>query len=239
MEIHNIIEELVFSSIKTIFDSFQSKGNPEHLCFCEQCRVDIACYVLNRSAPRYIVSNRGAARLGQDSFEWQQMEADIASLITEGLRRVKHNQRPTSQHNGIAEHVPEAPMVTYNIPVISGRIFDGSTFAPLTGVKVALRSNGTLVIMKNTNWQNPYTLVSNTAGSFTFLPMPVPAEKADEHKTFEYSLFIEAPDYETVTHFFKIPTVSQIQLATTFSMDRTFKLPDLYMFPPGDAEQNG
>jgi len=93
--------------------------------------------------------------------------------------------------------------------------------------------------MKDHNWQNPYTLVSNTAGSFSFWPMPVPARKLDEHKSFEYCITIEAPDYETITHHFKVPAISQEQTAVPFSIERTFKLPDQYMFPPGEAEQNG
>jgi competence protein ComFB len=239
MEIHNIIEELVFGSIQTIIDSFESKGNPEKLCFCEQCRADVACYVLNRCTPRYIVSNRGVARLKQDAFEWQQLEADISTLIHNGIRRIQHNQRPNAPHGTSARQDKALSLLSYNIPVIVGRIFDGSTFAPLAGVKVELRSNGELVEMKDHNWQNPYTLVSNTAGSFTFWPMPVPAETADDHKIFEYSIVIESSEYETLIHYFKIPVVSQLQSTVSFSIERTFKLPDLYMFPPGEAEQNG
>jgi competence protein ComFB len=239
MEIHNATEEIVFNSIQTIFDSFGSSGNPEQFCFCEQCRVNIACYVLNRCTPQYIVSNRGVARLKHDDLEWQQLEADIATLVNEGIRRIKHNQRPKIQHSGTSEIHTTASGLSYNIPVIVGRIFDGSTFAPLAGVTVELRANGAPVEMKDHNWQNPYTLVSNTAGSYTFWPMPVKAKKADDHKIFEYSIVVEAPSYETITHYFKIPVVSQMQSSVSFSIERTFKLPDIYMFPPGEAEQNG
>ena len=239
MEIHNITEEIVFSSIQTIFDSLQNKENPNQFCLCEQCRVDIACYVLNRCTPRYIVSNRGVARLGQDGLEWQQMEADITTLINDGLRRVKHNQRPTAQHDSASAPDTAMPKLCYNIPVIVGRIFDGSTFAPMAGVKAELHADGGLVIMKDHNWQNPYTLVSNTAGTYTFWPMPVTAVQENDHKIFEYTIIIEAAEYETISHFFRIPVISQVQSAVSFSMERTFKLPDLYMFPPGEAEQNG
>jgi len=238
MEIINVIEELVFSSIQTIIDSIQSKGNPEKLCFCEQCRADVACYVLNRCSPRYIVSSRGAVRIRQDAFEWQQLEADIVTLIHDGIRRIQHNQRPNALHGASAMPEKTPPLLCYNIPVIVGRIFDGSTFAPLAGVKVELRSNGELVEMKDQNWQNPYTLVSNTAGSFTFWAMPIPAETADDHKIFEYSIIVEAPEYETLTHFFEIPVVSQVQSTISFSIERTFKLPDLYLFPPGGTDQD-
>jgi len=238
MEIHNITEDVVFSTIKTIFETFQNKGNPDNFCLCKQCEVDIACYVLNRCHPHYIVSNRGATRLMQDTFEWQQLEADIATLINQGLQRVKHNQRPDVLHDTPNTETIKIPKLSYSIPVIMGRIFDGSTFAPLSGVKVELHSNGELVAMKDHNWQNPYTLISNTAGSFTFWPKPIAAETADDHKLFEYSMIVEAPEYDTITHFFKIPVISQIQSTAPFSIERTFKLPDIYMFPPGEDEQN-
>ncbi|MCL2878728.1 MAG: late competence development ComFB family protein [Treponema sp.] len=239
MEIHNITEDMVFSSIQTIFDSFQKKGNPDQFCTCEQCRVDIACYVLNRCTPRYIVSNRGVTRLKQDDLEWQQLEADIAALINDCMRRIKHNRRATAQHDNTILSDNIEPGFIYNIPVIMGRIFDGATFAPLAGVTAELRSNGELVPMIDKNWQNPYTLVSNTAGSYTFWPKQVTAGAADDHKIFEYFLTITAPDYETVTHYFRIPAISQPQSAVLFSIERTFKLPDLYLFPPGEDEQNG
>jgi competence protein ComFB len=93
--------------------------------------------------------------------------------------------------------------------------------------------------MKDANWQNPFTLVPNTEGTFTFWPEPIPTSTINEHKIFEYSIKVEAPKFDTFIHFFKIPVISEGQAASSFTMGRTFKLPDLYMFPPGEAEKNG
>ena len=93
--------------------------------------------------------------------------------------------------------------------------------------------------MKNMNWQNPCRLVSNTDGNFSFWPAPAPASRVNNHKNFEYTLRVSSPEFETLNHFFKIPVASEIQATGSFSLDRTFKLPDLYMFPPGEAEKNG
>jgi competence protein ComFB len=120
-----------------------------------------------------------------------------------------------------------------------GRLFDGVTFAPISDIQVELRCNGELVGMRNANWQNPYTVVTATPGAFTFWPAPVPAEGADINQVFEYNLKIDSPGYEPFHHFFKIPSVSKIQTPYSYSLDRTFKLPDLYIFPPGEAEKNG
>jgi competence protein ComFB len=103
-------------------------------------------------------------------------------------------------------------------------------------VKVELRREGKLVAMKNQNWQNPCTLVVNTQGTFTFWPESIPAAAVDVHEKFEYSIKIEAEGFETLSHFFTVPVISETGGAESFSVDRTFKLPDLYLFPPGGDE---
>jgi competence protein ComFB len=235
MEIHNTNEDIVFTTISEICASIEKKGNPDKLCLCDQCRIDVACFVLNRIPPYYIVSNRGAARIKQETISRQQKDADIVSLVFEALKRVSHNQRPNSDHtNGPVKEAKKGPV--FNIPTIIGRAFDGSTFSPLAGVNVELWWKGKLVEMKNRNWQNPCTLTANTLGTFTFWPESIPSREAGSRKNFEYSVKIEVPGFETMTHFFQIPVISEINDAESFSTDRTFKLPDLYLFPPGGDE---
>jgi competence protein ComFB len=241
MEIHNVSEDVVFNSVQKIFEIIRKEGNPEGFCLCEQCKIDTICYSLNRIMPRYIVSNRGITRIEQDWTGKQQAEADIATLIYKGLRVVNHNQRPTAIHDEtVSEENKVLTEPAFYIPTIIGRLFDGETFAPLAGVTVELRSNGELVPMRNRNWQNPFTLVTNTPGAFTFWPAPVPAHALDVHGIFEYSIKVESQQYETLTHFFKIPAISSLLFSHSSAYtDRTFKLPDLYLFHPGEAEMNG
>jgi competence protein ComFB len=239
MEIHNLTEDIVFSAVDTICDAIEREGNPGNICTCTQCRTDTACYVLNRSIPQYIVSNRGVARAEQETIERQQKEADAAALVYEALKRVSHNQRPffSHDHDGGAKNGASSPNVpVFNIPTIVGRLFNGLNFAPMSGVKVELHRDGDLAPMKDNNWQNPYTLVQNIEGTFTFWPEPIPAKAPDIHKIFEYSVKIEFPGFEELNHIFRIPVISEIQTAGSFSPERTFKLPDLYMFPPGEGE---
>ena len=241
MVVHNTVEDVVISRVNDFFQILDKEGNSEKLCLCNQCRMDTICYALNRIPPFYIVSNRGASRVHQwESIEWQQMEADISSLINEGLKRVNHNLRPNFSHQAeTSDVVAESKQPVYNVPTIIGRIFNGTNFAPMADVNVELLWNGNLVPMKDGNWQNPCHLVSNTEGSFSFWPAPDLASKANKHKIFEYTLRVTGQDYEPLIHFFKIPVASEIIAAGSFTLDRTFKLPDLYMFPPGEAEQNG
>ena len=237
--VHNIIEDIVIPKVKDIFDAIEKRGNPEKLCTCEQCRLDTACYVLNRTAPFYLVSNRGAVRIQKENIERQQKEADITVLVYEGLRRVNHNQRPNFSHGSISDTgAIHSDKPVYNIPTITGRLFDGNNFAPISGVEMKLYYNGELVAMKDRNWQNPLSLVSHTEGTFNFWPLPVQAEKAGDHAAFEYTLKVENGEYEPLTHVFKIPVISEVQTTKSFTLKRTFKLPDLFMFPPGEDEYN-
>ena len=237
MEIHNISEDIVLNSVQTIFDSIIKGGNPGGLCLCEQCRNDTICYALNRIEPRYVVSNRGITRIELDWSKRQQIEADIASLVYKGIRLVNHNHRPTAFCDETELDDKKSLTPVFDIPTIIGRLFDGETFAPLTNGVVLLRCNGEVIQMRNRNWQNPYTLIENTPGTYTFWPALVPAEAADQNRIFEYSLKIESEKYETLRHHFKIPVVSSVPMQHL--TDRTYKLPDLYLFTPGEAELNG
>ena len=240
MELHNTMEDEVISRVDEIFKTFKGEETTAELCTCEQCRMDVICFTLNRLRPHYIVSHRGASRVGQEVFAWQQQAADIAALINDGVKRVKHNQRPNFSHKaGASEQKISEKSPVFNVPTIMGRLFNGINFTPLSGADVELLWEGELVPMKDGNWHNPSQLVHHTEGSFSFWPAPAIASEINTHKTFSYTLRVSAPEFETLSHFFKIPVASELQAASSFSLERTFKLPDLYMFPPGEAEKNG
>jgi competence protein ComFB len=235
-EIHNTIEDIVFAQVKEVGDSIE-RSKSDELCTCHQCRIDTACYVLNRIEPHYISSNRGVARVEQATIARQQKVAEIVSLIYEGIRQVNHNRRPFIDH-GSKNVDPEAILNTpiFSIPIIIGRVFNGLNFEPLPEAKVELRRNGDLVVMKDLTWQNPFIIVPNTEGTFTFWPTFIPAESVTINKIFEFSIKVEAPNLESQTHFFKIPVTSELQTADTYSMKRSFKLPNLYLFPEGGED---
>jgi len=240
MELHNTMEDLVIARVNEVFDAIERDGDERKYCTCDQCRMDIVCYALNRVKPHYIVSNRGASRVRWSSIERQQQIADITALIHEGFRQVNHNQRPFFEHApGHSGQDRDKNIPGFTIPTIMGRLFNGNNFAPISDVDVELLCNGGLVPMKDGNWQNPYHIVPQTDGAFSFWPAPITADVVNEPRIFEYAIRVSAPELETLTHFFKVSATSEIQVAGSFTLKRTFKLPDLYMFPPGEAEQNG
>jgi competence protein ComFB len=126
----------------------------------------------------------------------------------------------------------------FDIPTISGRIFNGETFEPVVDVDVSLYYEGELIPMRNNNWQNPFTMVPSTPGAFSFWPAPITADFPEIVKDFNFSIRVLSPDYETLNHFFGISSISKFHSASSYALNRTFKLPDLYLFPPGEAEIN-
>jgi len=238
MDIHNTNEDLVFELVQKIFDEIQRGGNPEQFCMCYQCRIDTICYTLNRIPPNYIVSNRGFTRTYQEGIQQQQSEADINALIYKGLRLVNHNMRPTASHEETGNVVHKIIPPLFDIPTIAGRIFHGVSFEPVVGVDVELYYNGELVQMRNSNWQNPYRIVSNTPSIFSFWPTPFIADVPEITKEFKFTLKVNSPDYEPLSHFFAISLTSKFHNPQSYTLNRTFKLSDLYLFPPGEAEMN-
>ena len=239
MDIHNTNEDVVFEAVQAIFDGIRNNGNPEQFCLCYQCRIDTICYTLNRIEPNYIVSNRGFTRIDHSGIKRQQIDADINALIYKGLRLVQHNLRPTATHNPDEIHVQKVIATPlFDIPTIAGRIFNGVSFEPIVGVDIALYLDGEPVQMRNTNWQNPYTMVPSTPGAFSFWPAPIPTDRPEVTKEFKFSLRIHSPDFEPLNHFFKITSISKFHSPQSYALNRTFKLPDLYLFPPGEAEIN-
>ena len=235
MELHNTVEDEVVSKVDELFRELGEDGKKVNVCTCNQCRMDVICYTLNRLPPRYILSSRGASRVQNEAFGHQQQIADIVSLIHEGLMKVSHNQRPNFAHSSeVVETGPDPMLPVYNVPTIMGRVFNGENFAPLSAAVVELLWNGELVFMKDGNWQNPYNVISKNEGNFSFWPAADVASGENKHKIFEYTLRVSSEGLETLTHFFKIPVASEIRVAGSFTLNRTFKLPDLYLFQPGE-----
>ena len=237
MDFHNANENIVVNAVQKIFDEIQNNNNPDNYCLCYQCRVDTICFTLNRIEPNYIVSNRGFDRIDPTSIKGQQMEADITSLIYKGLRLVNHNQRPTAPHDGTQVISGKMHHPLFDIPTISGRIFNGISFEPITGVEVSLYLDGDIIPMRNSNWQNPFTMNPSTPGVFSFWPFPVNADAPDINREFKFAIKIKSPDYEPLNHFFSITAISKFHNPQSYALNRTFKLPDLYLFPPGGDEE--
>jgi competence protein ComFB len=234
--IHNLTEDFVSSEIDKVCAEIERSGQNADICTCGQCRLDAACYVLNRSKPAYVVSDRGVAHLEDDPLARNQETVDTTVLVYKALRQVAHNQRPFFSHSGRDKQPPAADNhFVYNIPAVIGRLFNGVNFEPLEDVNVELHHGGKLAAMRDFNWQNPFSLAKTTDGTFSFWPAPMDAEKPGERSAFEFSMHVKADGFEPLNHFFDISVVGEESADVPFSMDRTYRLRDMYLFPQGSG----
>ena len=110
MKIHNILEDIVISKVEEIFNE-EEKDRALGFCTCRQCRMDVACYVLNRSEPQYVISGRGYAHLKSEYDEDSQKTTDITALVLEGIKKVSHSKRPFFPHSGEKDEYAEGRAV--------------------------------------------------------------------------------------------------------------------------------
>jgi competence protein ComFB len=228
VEIHNIIEDLVLETVNEIFDEASPEDFP--LTHCHQCRLDVACYVLNRVKPEYLISGRGLVYYETDYQGRLQKKADLVALVNEGIRKVNSNRRPYYKLSAeTQEALPEPPL--FNFPAIMGRVLQGKTFEPVSNVTVCLKSNGELVPMIDYTWQNPYLVVESIRGNFTFLPRPIQAENMEESRHFPFELCLDADGFSPLQHFFELDLTAENELRHSFHAQHTLRCGELYLFP--------
>lgn len=225
MEIHNLLEDLVEQRVAEVCREDQAREEPLY-CTSAECRIDAVCYVLNRIPPRYVSSGRGFAHLAEDLRRDQQLQIDVVRLVHEGLKRVSTISR--AFYGKPAEEVPEGPC--FNFPTLQGRVLDGNRFFPLSDVEVSLYHGDELVDMIDNRWSNPYVISEQTAGTYNFWPVALPAEKAGIRHTFEFRLFLERDGFSPLTHHLSLDVTSEEQPQHTMSLRRDHHLPDLHLF---------
>ncbi|HAE21876.1 MAG TPA: competence protein ComFB [Spirochaetaceae bacterium] len=230
MDIRNLMEDYVKATVHELFDAEQ-KGSTSSWCTCDQCRLDVACYVLNRLKPEYVISGRGVAYSEQDYQEKLQKTADVVSLVREAWAKINSSPRPYHSHG--AKHVEQqqASGPVYNLPPIMGRLFNGNNFEPIAAGTIELHSDEGLVAMIDANWQNPYPMVKNTAGTFIFWPAPVAAVSGGEKKRFSFTITASLGGFDALSHFLELELPADAEAVRSFSLAKVHKLPDLYVFP--------
>jgi len=228
MNVHNLMEEIVISSVDTVYEQVKSEKISWLSCDCENCRLDTVSYVLNRVPPKYVVSGRGVTHASQ-SLASGQLKADLESLIIEGMRTVSSTKRPYHNQDRKAGSL-DTNKPAFNFFTLTGTVLDGNTFEPLTGATITLKKDGKLAEMVDVTWSNPYTTVQSTKGAFSFWVKPVKAKKAGESKVFDLSIEIEAPDYEPLIRHFEVPVTSEATTRSELDSTYAIKLNDLVLF---------
>jgi hypothetical protein len=231
MNVHNLMEELVFNEVNDLFDKARENHAPWLTCSCSQCRLDTICYVLNRVSPRYIKSGRGLAYAQtEDPIDKSQLAADISRIALEGMKQVLSSKRP---HTITTGDLPDPPV--FNFPTFVGRVLDGLTFEPAYDISVNLLLDAKIAESIDMAWENPYKISQHTPGTFTFWIKPISTEKEGIKKVFPFEIRIEKQGFDPINYFFEIGITSEPVIRTTYNDDHTFALPDLHLFPISDG----
>ncbi|MBN2531932.1 MAG: late competence development ComFB family protein [Spirochaetales bacterium] len=231
MEIHNIVEDIVYETAFEIFKD-EEVSKKAHFCTCSQCLKDAVCFALNRIDPVYIFSSRGASHFKMNYLDNLQRKADIVALIHKGIDRVIKVKRPHFPHDGMDISEDSAKQGSYfNFPIVSGKMLDSKTFAPVSDIEISLMEKGVPVKMINPNWQNPYLISPVTPGIFSFFPFPLEAKKSGIEREFELELTTHQEKYEPLTHYFKLTIVSENIFSDYFNYNNYFDLKDIHLIP--------
>jgi len=227
VNVHNIMESIVIDTVNEIFEDKRKDGF--EMADCLQCRLDVACFVLNRIKPEYIISGRGLLHFEDNYHDLIQTKVDMVALINKGIEKIFQTKRSYYNTKKINRNV--STRYLYNFPSIIGTVLMGENFVPAENISVSLFFEDSPAKMIDNTWQNPFTVVKSTKGSYTFMPAPIPEDEVNEERTFHFELRIEDKNYDTINHFFELHLKSEKNMVNTFSMNRTHKIGGLYLFP--------
>ena len=91
----NMMEESVLNKIDQLWPATD-------FCKCNQCRMDIATFALNRLPPRYVHSVAGAL-IHKFDASTAQMDAEITACVYNAIVRVGEGPKHPAEDNGNAE----------------------------------------------------------------------------------------------------------------------------------------
>lgn len=229
MNVHNIMEDIVKSRVDSLYDEIKKEKASWLTCDCQNCRADAVSYVLNRVAPKYVVSGRGVTH-SSNILDDHQLRADINALCLEGIRIISSSKRP---FHGLPREeckITAKKSPVFNFPTFVGTVLDGNTFEPVAGAKILLKLDGKPMEMVDRTWVNPATTYMSTNGSYSFWGKPFPAEKEGITKIFSFTVEISADGYTPAIYNFEIPVKSEKQVQEEFNANYSVKIKEVVIF---------
>lgn len=226
MRIHNTMEDVVLHYLEVVLNE------KKDVCACDQCKLDMACYALNKIRPMYVVSSRGIIHSENEKRENNQKDIDVMSVVVEAVNVVSKTRRHDEDRVvSLGEtNLPEG--IFFSFPGIIGRIMHSDTLEPATDVEVTLNfeTGDEPVKMFNHNWTNPVKLVTQMDGTFTFWPYPIEAGKAGIQKDFQLNLKVVKKGYSTIRKFFEVRVVSGTEISAFTIENNVYHLDNIYLY---------
>lgn len=237
MNVHNIMEDIVKVRVDSLYEQIKKERSSWLTCDCQNCRADATSYVLNRIAPKYVVSGRGATH-NSGILDDHQLRADINAICLEGIRLISSSKRPFHELPREECEIREHKSPAFNFPTFVGTILDGSTFEPVAGAEILLKIDGKPMEMVDRTWSNPVSTYLSTNGAYSFWGKSVPAESEGENRTFNFTLEISAKGYSPILYHFEYPIKSEAYARHEFNAAYSVKIKELVLFKKIAADES-
>lgn len=232
MKATNLMEHFVKEQVDATYKWIKKENPASPICECENCRLDVLCYVLNRVPPKYIVSSRGVNHTQRELENFKQVSADVDKIVMDGIRLISQSKRPnhSSSYSLSFENAKAKKRKPFFFfPVLSGYVYDGLTFESLVDAQISLFVNKKMANMLDPTWQNPCKTFKVTEGLYNFCVFPEKARRENLKREFNVLLKVEAPGYEDTSYSFTLPISSSLSKDSDYSL----KIQDLFLFPKG------
>lgn len=229
MDVHNIMEDIVKVRVDSLYDQIKKEHSSWLTCDCQNCRADATSYVLNRIAPKYVVSGRGVTH-NSGILNDHQLRADINAICLEGIRIISSSKRPFHEFPRKECEIKEHKSPAFNFPTFVGTILDGNTFEPVAGAEIFLKIEGKPMEMVDRTWANPAKTYMTTNGSYSFWGKSLPAESEGETRTFNFTLEISAEGYIPISYHFQYQLKSEGYVRQEFNAAYSLKIKELVIF---------
>ncbi len=178
LEVKNIIEDIVMDVILNLDEVKSGDINKSQI-------IEIASYVLNRTSPLYITSNRGFTSIMSRFRNDPQFLADLLLKVNEALRVVRLTNISSLRKEELDFDTPY-----YLLPKIYGKIISSRSLLPLESGQVKLLINSEEAKSLYSDWDNPLQIKPDDNGIFTFAPFPVQATAPFSTREFKFKLLI-------------------------------------------------
>lgn len=228
MKIHNSMEEAVTEEVNHLYNTLKSEHISWLTCDCENCRLDTICYVLNRTQPKYYVSERGMLHNALDMTD-SQLKTDITALAMDGIRLINGSHRSYHAERITSGDIEDGKMY-YNFPLIMGAVYNGDNFEPMENVSITLKLDNEPAVMADSTWSNPAKTYKSTKGSYTFWPAAIEAKPGETTKVFKLIFEITAENFVPSTYAIELPLVPEAVKKSTLESNYSLKIKDIFLF---------
>lgn len=183
IELKNIIEDIVLDLIDGTDEARAGLLNKNQ-------KREIAAFVLNRTKPMYITSNKGFTNSIVTVQKDPQLAADIMMNISQAVKVVRKSYPGDKEADNLIEELDKEKMY-YIIPKVYGKILSSRNLMPVGNAVVTLNINGQPARNLFGLWKNPTEILPQDEGIFSFAPLPETAEPPYDRKVFALELAIE------------------------------------------------